>query len=175
MTTMEHAPQRQKSFDGRKQDHGDAATQTLDRGKDPWDYYHGSRLKEKVHLDLAEQDALDAYHPSSAELEAAADKLLQESNNILADNDAYEAHLAAFGAATEPGVVPGAEDEPTEDDYYTEDDEVDTHYYPTEVDLGIPTRQEIRRRMARRVTLDVFDDDDDGDDGFAVPVHINRK
>jgi hypothetical protein len=48
--------------------------------------------------------------------------------------------------------------------------------FATEAELGIKTKHEFVRAMARRVTQDVsYEDDDDGDSDYHVPVRIKNR
>lgn len=162
MTTIEHAPQRPKTFDGRKQDHGDAATQTLDRLTDPWDR-RGATIKEKVHLELSLQDVADAYGLSSDELEAAADELL------------YGPIETPY--TTETSLAPQVEVKVEIDADFDDEDLIDRNGdgFLTEADFGVRSRQQVRRLIAQRATLDhEFGYDDNGDDDFDSHIRIRK-
>lgn len=48
--------------------------------------------------------------------------------------------------------------------------------FPTEAELGLKSKREIGKEMARRVTLDIaYDEDDTGDSDYSVPVHIKNR
>ena len=46
----------------------------------------------------------------------------------------------------------------------------------TEAELGLDSKHDIRKKMARRVTLDVaYEEDDSGDGDYHIPVHITTR
>jgi hypothetical protein len=48
--------------------------------------------------------------------------------------------------------------------------------FATEAELGLKSKSDIRKEMARRVTLDVeYDDDDNGDSDYSIPVRIRSR
>ncbi len=152
MSTIEtFSPQKSKEYDGRKQDHGDAAQRKGHEYEYPSEIKYDRRgieshSKQLLKSDLSELD-IDYASMSPAELEAEADDMLKEYST---------------GATTA---------EVSDDEY--------THYqdfFPTEAELGVKSKHEIGREMARRVTLDVdYEDDDTGDSDYHIPVRIKNR
>jgi hypothetical protein len=155
MSLIESAPQKQKTYDGRKQDHGDAAQQNgIDRGP----RFEGSRARSG--------------------LERQADQLLKDA---LSDTELDYSLLTPDQLDTETDEFPKEyhtvserHDHPEED----EDDEPTPYqdFFPSEAELGVKSKHEIQREMGRRVTLDVaYEDDDNGDSDYHVPVRIKNR
>lgn len=156
MSLIETAPQKQKEYDPRKQDHGDAAT----KHQHIRDTFDQIRSRHKVEKDDARmlrselnEVGTDYTSMTPSEREAVANDILGEAPLLAYSSEPLETTLEAH------------DDEP-----YGED------RFATEADFGIKSKYEIARAMARRVTLDVaYDEDDNGDDDYAVPVHIKNR
>lgn len=160
MSIIEIAPQKEKTYDNRKQDHGDAASRRghyKDLYEESFDQ-RGRKKRDAESLKAAFQDDMseidDFYQPTTpAQLEAEADKILA--------NKPEE-------TATEIVV-----------DYEEDDEPVEVHHYehPTVENFDLPSRHEIRKRMAQRATLDPeFDSEgDDGDSDYASPIRIRTR
>lgn len=157
MSTIEISLQSQKPYNGQKQDHGDAASRK-GRGRDFYEEGYGRRAKVKKdaeQLRVALSDAWGDYEAmTSTQLERAADEILNET------------------AIDEPSESIPVSYEDTEEDVI----EVNHDDFLTEADLGIRSKREIQKQMARRVTLDPdFDFDDIGDDDYNLPVRIKAR
>lgn len=161
MSLIESAPQKPKKFDGRKQDHGDAHTQ----GQHFRDTYEQIKSRQKVERNrgmLLTSELNEAGEDYSSmtprELEEATDRLLD---------------LAAFPETSwsSHGAL-GAES----DDEYPIEPTATSDRLLTEAELGVRSKHDIRNEMARRVTLDVdYEDDDNGDSDYNIPVHIRNR
>lgn len=170
MSLIESAPQKQKEYDPRKQDHGDAAEQ---RGHVHEDFF-GDKKREAFAKSDAHQMKLDMRDTepqeglTSEELEAAANIILGEEPTLSYSSE--DAYVEADPVDQDP------DDDYDPDNPDGEENLDETDPFATEAQLGLKSKHEIARAMARRVTLDVdFDDDDDGDSDYAVPVHIKNR
>ena len=163
MSTIEVTPQKQKEYDGRKQDHGDAASQKghfKDRYEASFDRRAAEKkLDEQLHLSLDE--AVDLHKWVTAEeLEAAADAILDELYD-----DGFPVEEIEAG------------------DYFGYDDDIEGAIdinqdgFLTEADLGLRSRHEISKLIAQRATLDVDFDryDDMGDSDFDSHIRIRTR
>ena len=166
-------------YEGSRQDHGTAA-QRHGHDYDRWikevegEYdSRGLALKDKELISEAYSDDgsvspdlfdISAFDMNADQLEAAADAILGEPSQ-------YSTHT--------PETPTSYEEYTGYFDEYTED-ELDAFEardaFLTEADFGIRSKHEIGREMARRVTLDVaYDEDDNGDGDFHIPVHITTR
>lgn len=126
----------------------------------------------------ASQDILDKM--TSDEDEAAVADLLDEYHALYFDriNLLDEREIADDETAAELWAKAESLAERCEE---IEAEIMDTLTYQdgfaTEAELGLDSKRDIRKKMARRVTLDVAydEDDDDGDDTYHVPVHFTTR
>ena len=159
MSMIEATPQRQKHYDGRKQDHGDAAEQrgrTRDRYEEEYDR-RAINKKDEEYLRISLNDIEAAYE--GAEPEEELDALLDNYLGAASDEDIEEYNDALNEEYDDEGKY---------------DANVDG--FLTEADLGLKSRHEITKKMARRVTLDPefgYDDDDDSD--LDSPIRIRYR
>ena len=156
-------PQKQKEFDGRKQDHGDAAQ----KKQHVETFYYETKREAEAKKDkallreaLSDTDPYDLRSLTPAQLEAEADKLLGESEVAYSSEIPKDQELVDVIHELDP-------DAPI--DY-------DNDGFLTEADFGIKSKWEIGREMARRVTLDSdYDHDDNGDSDYMSPIRIKNK
>lgn len=159
MSLTELAPQKSKEYNDhniRKQDHGTAAEQKALR-QSPYGEERRESTRKKAeaeHLNL---------HLSEADYALLTDTQRDTIADTLLDDEPDWANELVYSS----------EGHMVEDDSYIDPADL---YYPTEAELGLKTRHEIGKEMARRVTLDVaYDEDDRGDSDYSVPVHINNR
>ena len=159
MSLIETVPQKQKEYDNRKQDHGDAAQKKQHVGNFYNETKHEAVVKhDKVLLreGLSEENINYAFM-TPRQLEAEADKMLGESVLV---------------ASTSSKVEEPLEPEQEENDGI----DYDNDGFLTEADFGIKSKWEIRREMARRVTLDAdYDQDDTGDNDLESPMNVRNR
>ena len=163
MSIIESSLQKQKEYDGRKQDHGDAASQK-GHFKDKYEATFDHRAAEKKldeHLRLSLDEATDLYKQvTPEELEAAADAILDEFYD-----DGFPVE----------GIDAG--------DYFGYDDDaedavdINQDGFLTEADLGLRSKHEIAKLMAQRATLDPDFDryDDMGDSDYDSHIRIRTR
>ena len=139
MNTLEITPQKQKHFDGRKQDHGDAA-QKKEHHKAYDSFFEKKYDRRGILKKDAEIEIAALQDMSYEELEAEADKILIENQE--------------------------------------EDAEESTEYqdfFPTEAELGLDSKHEIRHKLARVATGDPFEDDEVADSTFGNAMRITNR
>lgn len=139
MNTLEITPQKQKQFDDRKQDHGDAA-QKKEHHKTYDSFFEKKYDRRGILKKDAEIEIAALQDMSYEELEAEADKILIENQE--------------------------------------EDAEESTEYqdfFPTEAELGLDSKHEIRHKLARVATGDPFEDDEVADSTFGNAMRITNR
>lgn len=160
MSMIEATPQRKKNFDGRKQDHGDAAEQKGHYS----DFYEDGfdrRMSEKRNdeqLRVSMHDSLEygtTVPPEDEYLLSLKDAY--DNNEEYEDDDTDEELNSVFD-------IDAFDVDNTDDRFITPED------------LGLKSRREIGKLMARRVTLDPeFDrEDDEGDSDYPSPLRIHN-
>ena len=166
MSLIETAPQKSTKYNGRKQDHGDAAEQQGHFRDSYWDKkmdHSGINKREAEHLKLAMAEIEDFTSFTPAQLEAAANSLLGESPQ----------EAESFTTQSPDDEYLGYFDEYSEDELDAIE-EKDRFY--TEAELGLKSKHEIRKHLARSATIDVeFDGDDTGDSTYNIPVRIKNR
>jgi hypothetical protein len=163
MSLIESAPQKQKHFDNRKQDHGDAAQYTEDaHPQNSWYAELQRQSKEKSAKDQFKDAILDAFETMTpAELEREANALLGEDPVNTLDGMSFE-------------TAKGSHDESFDEEELEARRIADP--FATESEYGVKSRSEIRNALARRATLDAeLDNDDHGDDDFDSPIRIKTR
>lgn len=172
-TTLERTPQTPKKFDGRKQDHGDAAQQ---RGHDKPNFWEkkfddrGIMNAEKSRL-LDALSNTDKHHElmGRAEREALADSMLE----FFGPSDELSEYTV-LSSKYKPDV-------PVRifvDDESDDSEEIPVHHldnFPTEAEFGVKSKKAVRDAMADRATLGYDPDSDPGDDDFSSPIHITNR
>ena len=158
MSLIESAPQKQKTFNPKSQDHGDAS-QRKGINRDIWstelERHAKDRNEQRQFKKAVAEATIDYESMTPAQLEAAASKLLAETA------DAYEEWpiLDSFAELDQP------DDEPNE-----------IPPFITEAELGLRDKHEIKNEMAKRVMLDhEHDQDDRGDSDFNSPIRIKNR
>lgn len=159
--TIETAPQKQKEYNDhnvRKQDHG--GRQSGPR-QSPNSEARNEKLRaqadrDHIQVELGQFSLGDTEYArlTDAQRDAITDSML---DGLVPDELVYSSdeHLKEL------------------DDSDLEPAEL---YYPSEAELGLKSRREIGQEMARRVTLDVdYEDDDNGDSDYNVPVRIRNR
>jgi hypothetical protein len=165
MSLIEQAP---KTYNNRKQDHGDAAEQKGHR-KDTFEPGYDTRgqAKHEAHLlttALTDIDEPNYQSMSYAALEAEADKILQES--------------ALYSTTSSPQYIPSSE---TAAHPYNggEDEDIESYLdeFPSEAEVEQLSKKRIREMLARRATLDSeYDDEDDhGDNYYGSAIIIKNR
>lgn len=165
MTNLE---QTHKQFDGRKQDHGDAAGEK-GHYKDPWErqyFRHGIVKGSDQHLryDLGDD----------------ADRTLDEEPAVVHEAELDDATLEDIFSLNDPfwtsedNLEHGEVDETEEAD---EDDEAGAsyHYTTPESEIGIKDRRKIKASLARKATAEDYSEDDYGDDDGEPSMRIHRQ
>ena len=140
MNTLEITPQKQKQFDDRKQDHGDAAEQKGRRNDvdDLSENKYDRRAISKADKELYRVALQDMNYDQR---EAEADRILAENKE--------------------------EEDEPESTEYQD--------FFPTEAELGLDSKHEIRHKLARVATGDPFKDDEVVDSTFGNAMRITNR
>lgn len=151
--------QKPKEFDGVKQDHGDAGTQVTRLSDDGRDWMRRGPVKKAAEMLQADLTDTDYRALSSAQRDKVADKLL--------------------GGVPYSTSTPTPEVSVDELDVDLSDEEDDTLHdhepFPTEGQLGLDSKHDIKKAMARRVTLDPGEDDDHGDSDFNSHIRIRNR
>ena len=161
MSLIEHAPQKEKIFDTRKQNENENSEQkghNTDKLRDDnWykEFQRQSISKAEDAIFKNELAELNVdYTSSSTELEAAADLWLDESAS----------HATTF----EP-FIPLSEMTPYEletDEDGASENETDYNRTVSDVEVGLDSLAAIKAERERRATLDTYADDDLGDKQF---------
>ena len=139
MSIIESTPQMQKEYDGRKQDHGDAASRK-GRFKDMYEAEFDRRADKKrleEHLRQSLSEAESVYeHMTATELETATNSMLGEYADDFADHFDFEYSEESADEEVESAI------------------DINQDGFLTEADLGLRSKHEIAKLMAQRGTLD---------------------
>lgn len=134
--------------------------------------YSEKTIRKQDHGDAAEQRDIASRRWYVEPYDLRGRKIAEDEHlhDALAEAQAYD-DMTPEQLEAEADTLLAEAPEDGVDDTYTIPDT-----FPTEAEFGLKSKHEIGREMARRVTLDVsYDEDDNGDSDYTVPVHIKNR